>query len=78
MQAHFDLIAIGRPFIEDIYQFVGERDVFVFLTDRDLCILDAVGDPSLQRLLQSSGFEHGALLSEERIGTNAAALALSE
>lgn len=78
LQAHFDLIAIGRPFIEDIYQFVGERDVFVFLTDRDLCILDAVGDPSLQELLQSSGIEHGALLSEERIGTNAAALALSE
>ncbi|MDY7040233.1 MAG: sigma 54-interacting transcriptional regulator [Chloroflexota bacterium] len=76
--AHFDLIAIARPFMEDIYQFVGERDVVVYLTERDLCILDAVGDSSLYELLQARGFERGAQLSEERIGTNAAALALNE
>lgn len=76
--AHFDLIAIARPFMEDIYQFVGERDVVVYLTDRNLCVLDAVGDPSLRELLQARGFEYGALLSEECIGTNAAALALNE
>lgn len=78
LQAHFDLIAIARPFMEDIYQFVGGRDVVTFLTDRDLCLLDEVGDLSLQKVLQAAGFERGALLSEERIGTNAAALALSE
>jgi len=76
--AHFDLIAIARPFMEDIYQFIGERDVVVYLTDRDLCILDAVGDPSLGELLQARGFECGLLLTEEHCGTNAAALALNE
>ncbi|MBC7250027.1 MAG: sigma 54-interacting transcriptional regulator [Anaerolineae bacterium] len=76
--AHFDLIAVARPFMEDIYQFVGERDIVVYLTDRDLCILDAVGDPSLRELLQGRGFECGLMLAEELCGTNAAALALNE
>jgi transcriptional regulator of acetoin/glycerol metabolism len=76
--AHFDLIAVARPFVEDIYRLVGERDVVVYLTDGDLCILDGVGDPSLRELLQGRGFECGLLLSEECIGTNAAALALQE
>ncbi|MCR4405689.1 MAG: sigma 54-interacting transcriptional regulator [Anaerolineae bacterium] len=76
--AHFDLIAIARPFMEDIYQFVGERDIVVYLADRDSCILDAVGDPSLRELLQGRGFDCGLLLSEELCGTNATALALNE
>ncbi len=29
LHAHFDFIAIARPFMEDIYQFVGERGVVV-------------------------------------------------
>ncbi len=78
LQSHFDLIAIARPFIEDIFQFVGERGVWVFLTDRELCILDAVGDLRLQGALQRCGIAQGVLLSEDRIGTNAAALALNE
>jgi len=76
--AHFDLIAIARPFMEDIYQFVGERDVVVYLTDRSLRILDAVGDPSLREVLLGRGFDCGLLLAEERCGTNAATLALNE
>jgi transcriptional regulator of acetoin/glycerol metabolism len=76
--ANFDLIAIARPFMEDIYQFVGARDVVVYLTDQDLCILDAVGDRSLRELLEGGGFDCGSLLSEERAGTSAAALALGE
>ncbi len=76
--AHFDQIAIGRPFMEDIYQFVGEQGVTVYMTDRELCILDSVGDPSLHELLASRGISCGARLAEEGIGTNAAALALSE
>ncbi len=75
---HFDLIAIARPFMEDIYQFVGERGVVVFLADRNLCMLAELGDPALQELLRACGFGQGAILSEDQIGTNAAALALNE
>jgi transcriptional regulator of acetoin/glycerol metabolism len=78
LQAHFDLIAIARPFVEDIFQFVGERGVWVFIADRELCILDAVGDLRLQGALHRCGITQGVLLSEDCIGTNAAALALSE
>ena len=77
-RAHFDQIAIGRPFMEDIYQFVGERGVLVYITDKDLCILDSVGDPSLHELLNCKGVCCGVRLAEELIGTNAASLALSE
>jgi transcriptional activator for dhaKLM operon len=64
--------------MEDIYQFVGERGVVVFLTDRNLCVLGALGDSSLQESLRACGFEQAAFLSEDQIGTNAAALALNE
>jgi len=78
LHAHFDLIAIARPFMEDIYQFVGEHSIVIYLTDRDLCILDSVGDQSLQESLHSKGFMSRSQLSEEIIGTNAAALAPRE
>jgi len=77
-QAHFDLIAIARPFMEDIYQFVGEHDVVVFLADHDLCVLHATGDHALEAALRRLGFEDGVLLAEGYVGTNAAALAFSE
>ncbi len=78
LHAHFDLIAVARPFMEDIHQFVGEHGVVIFVTDRNLCILDIVGDSSLQELIQACGMQRGVSLAEEYIGTNAAAMALRE
>jgi transcriptional regulator of acetoin/glycerol metabolism len=78
LHPHFDLIAIARPFMEDTYQFVGERGVAVLVTDRDLCILDLVGDAGLCDVLASLGIQQGAFLWEASIGTNAAAMALYE
>lgn len=78
LHARFDLIAVARPFIEDIYQSVGERDALVFLTDQSLRILEVVGDQELRDALRRSGFRTGSSLAEEFAGTNAAALAQSE
>jgi transcriptional regulator of acetoin/glycerol metabolism len=78
LHQHFDLIAVARPFMEDIYQFVGERGVAVFVTDRELCILDILGDAQLCDLLGSLGIQQGAYVWELSIGTNAAAMALTE
>jgi len=77
-QAHFDLIAIARPFMEDIYQFAGESDMIVYLANEGLCTLEWLGDQALVRTLEHMGLEDGVGLAEEQAGTNAAAIALNE
>jgi transcriptional regulator of acetoin/glycerol metabolism len=77
-QTRFDLIAIARPFMEDIYQFTDESDMIVHLTDEELYVLDCLGDETLWCTLRDIGFDQGARLAEEQIGTNAAAMALSQ
>jgi len=77
-QDRFDLIAVARPFMEDIYQFAGESDMIVYLTDEALYTLEWLGDTTLQYQLEDLGLNNGVRLAEEQIGTNAAAMALSE
>lgn len=77
-QSCFDLIAIARPFMEDIYQFAGESDMIVYLTDEILCAVEWLGDETLGERLEGIGLYPGVTLTEERVGTNAAAMALSE
>jgi len=74
----FELIAIARPLMEDIYQFSGRSKMIVYLTDHNLHIIDMLGDPDLSGVLSETGLSEGTCLSEESIGTNAAALALAE
>jgi len=76
-QDYFDLIAIARPFMEDIYQFAGESDMVVYLTNETLCVLEWMGDVALQHRLEDLGLGNGVWLSEKQIGANAAAMALS-
>lgn len=76
--AAFDLIAVARPFMEDIYQFAGERDLALFLTDETLSLVDWLGDSVLFRILEDRGLRPGVSLAETRLGTNAAAMALTE
>jgi PAS domain S-box-containing protein len=77
-QASFDLIAVARPFMEDVYQFSGERDIALYLTDQFLCVVDCLGDSQLSDILEERGFRPGVILREKQVGTNAAAMALSE
>lgn len=77
-QESFDLIAITRPLLEDIYQFSGESDMVVYLTNRRLVVLECLGDRCLREALYGYGFQTGLQMSEEFIGTNAAAVALNE
>ncbi len=77
-QASFDLIAVARPFMEDIYQFSGERQMALCLIDETLCAVDWLGDPALFRVLEDKGLRPGVNLGEESAGTNAAAVALNE
>jgi transcriptional activator for dhaKLM operon len=77
-QASFDLIAVARPFMEDIYQFSGESDLALYLTDETLCTVDWLGDRRLFEELAEVGLRPGVSLRESTVGTNAGALALSE
>ncbi|MDQ7031047.1 MAG: sigma 54-interacting transcriptional regulator [Ardenticatenia bacterium] len=73
-----DLIAVARPFMEDIHQFVEGSGYVVLLTDNTGCIVDLLGDPSALRSLADVGIEQGIYWSEGLMGTNAIALALVE
>ena len=77
-QASFDLIAVARPFMEDIYQFSGESSMALYLADETLCTVDWLGDRALFERLEGIGLRGGVSLRERRVGTNAAALALNE
>lgn len=77
-QASFDLIALARPFMEDIYQFSGESNMALYLTDETLCTVDWLGDSRLFEDLAEIGLRPGVSLRESTVGTNAAAMALNE
>ncbi|MGV8907177.1 MAG: sigma-54-dependent Fis family transcriptional regulator [Acetobacterium sp.] len=66
-----DLILAASPYMEHLISIVKGTNFFVLLTDKDGCILNAIGD---EKIL-SEAFElkmiPGAYMNEESIGTNA-------
>lgn len=76
--ASFDLIAIARPVMEDIYQCVQNSGTAMLLTNSIGCILDLIGDEDILRIMDEWGVGRGSLLSEELIGTTSIGLALAE
>lgn len=76
--ASFDLLAIARPVMEDVYQCVQTSGTAIILTNSVGCILDVVGDEDIVEIMQGWGAGLGAILSEERVGTTSVGLALAE
>lgn len=76
--ASFDLMAIARPVMEDVYQCVESSGTALILTNSVGCILDMVGDEEIIRIMDGWGAGRGSFLSEERIGTASVGLALTE
>jgi transcriptional regulator of acetoin/glycerol metabolism len=76
--ASFDLIAIARPVMEDIYQCVQKSGTAIILTNNVGCILDLVGDEDVIKIMEKWGAGLGAILSEELVGTTSFGLALAE
>ncbi len=74
----FDLIAIARPFMEDVYQCVEQSGYVVLLLDATACVLDLLGDPQVSERLAALGLLPGVYWGEEHAGTNAFGLALLE
>ncbi len=77
-RSHEPLISIARPFMEDIYQFAGESDIVLYLTDQELRVLDVLGDKQLWHHIERLGLGIGVQLLEKCVGTTAAAIALYE
>ncbi|MDQ4077422.1 MAG: PAS domain-containing protein, partial [Chloroflexota bacterium] len=78
LMAHFDLIAIARPCMEDIHQFVEGSGFAVLLADRSACVLDLLGDPPMIEAIDRVNLRQGVYWTESHVGTNALALALHD
>ncbi|HLO29274.1 MAG TPA: sigma 54-interacting transcriptional regulator, partial [Anaerolineales bacterium] len=76
--ASFDLMAIARPVMEDIYQCVQNSGTAIILTNSIGCVLDQVGDEEVLQIMYDWGCSIGSILSEELIGTSSFGLALTE
>ncbi len=76
--ASFDLLAIARPVMEDIYQCVQKSGTAILLTNSVGCVLDFVGDEDIITIMNKWRAGLGTILSEERVGTTSIGLALSE
>jgi transcriptional activator for dhaKLM operon len=76
--ASFDLIAIARPVMEDVYQCVQNSGTAILLTNSIGCVLDLVGDEEVLKIMSQWGCGVGSILSEELIGTSSFGLALTE
>lgn len=82
LQSHriklFNLIALARPFMEDIYQLVEGSGYIVVLLDASACVLEVLGDATVQAQAEALGLRPGAYWDEGHAGTNAFGLALWE
>ena len=76
--ASFDLIAIARPVMEDVYQCVQKSGTAILLTNSIGCVLDLIGDEEILKIMHEWGCGVGSILSEELIGTTSFGLALTE
>ncbi|KPL83321.1 hypothetical protein SE15_08450 [Thermanaerothrix daxensis] len=75
---YFELMAIARPVMEDIYQYIENSNSAVLFTNSVGYLLDWVGDPGMLATLESMQIEPGTLLAESELGTNAIGVALLE
>lgn len=76
--ASHQLLSLVRPAMEDLHQFAEGSGCVIVFADAEVCIVDCVGDQTIQQELEHSGLTIGASWSEERQGSNALALALLE
>lgn len=76
--ASFELIAIARPVMEDVYQCVQNSGIVMVLTNSVGCVLDMLGDEAVLQVVERWGAGLGSILSEELIGTTSFGLALAE
>lgn len=71
-----DLILTASPYMEHLMSIVRGNNFFVLLTDKDGCILNAIGDEKILSEAFELKMVAGAYMNEESIGTNAMSLVI--
>ena len=66
-----DLILTASPYMEHLMSLVRGNNFFVLLTDKEGCILNAIGDEKILSEAFELKMVAGAYMNEENIGTNA-------
>jgi PAS domain S-box-containing protein len=69
-------LAIVRPAMEDVYQFIEGSQSAIAFADSEGRLHDLIGDSALLEEVQMIGWTVGSCWNEERSGTNGLALAL--
>jgi sigma-54 dependent transcriptional regulator, acetoin dehydrogenase operon transcriptional activator AcoR len=69
-------LAIVRPAMEDVYQFIEGSQSAIAFADSDGRLHDLIGDPEFLEDVRTIGWTIGSCWNEERAGTNGLALAL--
>ncbi len=75
---NFDLMAIARPVMEDVYQYIEGSNSAVIFANSVGYLLDGLGDVNIMAALERLGITPGTLLAEGEIGSNALGLSLLE
>ncbi|MEN4011440.1 MAG: dihydroxyacetone kinase operon transcriptional regulator DhaR [Bellilinea sp.] len=76
--SNFDIMAISRPVMEDVYQYIEGSNSAVIFANNVGYLLDGLGDANIMTAMERLGISTGTLLAEGEIGTNAIGLSLLE
>ncbi|HEU5098144.1 MAG TPA: sigma 54-interacting transcriptional regulator [Roseiflexaceae bacterium] len=77
-EAQTALVALARPYMEDLYQFVEGSGFAVLLADATLTMIEIIGDVDMLEAIRSTGLSRGSSWREDLIGSMALNLALRE
>ncbi|NOK60632.1 MAG: hypothetical protein GFH27_549297n232 [Chloroflexi bacterium AL-W] len=72
------LLALARPFMEDLYQFVEGSGFAVLLFDTELMLIELIGDDDICESIYHLGLGTGSSWCEHDVGTLAVNLTLHE
>jgi transcriptional regulator of acetoin/glycerol metabolism len=75
---YIEIVQRAKPFMEAIYQTVGDDGMFVRLTNAEGYVIDCIGDEEVFNSDVGQFFFKGKNVKEEVIGTNAIGLALKK
>lgn len=78
LEINKELISISKPYIDNVFESVGDKDFIIILTDNNGCIVYIKGADEIKDELEKLNLKVGAYMDEKNIGTNAMSIAISE
>jgi sigma-54 dependent transcriptional regulator, acetoin dehydrogenase operon transcriptional activator AcoR len=78
LEINKELISISKPYIDNVFESVGDKDFIIILTDNNGCIIYIKGAEEIKDELEKLNLKVGAYMDEKNIGTNAMSIAISE